>query len=199
MRIDKEQRDCVGNVNEDKIINFVKEKILDVDVIIISDYAKGIVTKNLMERLIEMCKKNSKKIIVDPKPKNKKHYFGVDVVAPNHIEAMKMAGAGINGDVDKIGFELVKEIDSNVLITRGKKGMSFFSKHGGVVNIPTVAKEVFDVTGAGDTVMAVLALVMACGANYEVAANIANHAAGIVVGKVGTSSLSLDELKCSFS
>ncbi len=147
------------------------------DLIIVSDYAKGVVTKILMEIL----KKSGKKIIVDPRPKNKMLYLGVFLITPNKRESIKMSGCT---DEHLAGIKLKEELKANIIMTRGKEGMSIFND--GIKDIPTYAKEVYDITGAGDTVIAVLGLAIACGKSLEEAAFLANHAAGIVVSKHGT-------------
>ncbi|MBI2135318.1 D-glycero-beta-D-manno-heptose-7-phosphate kinase [Candidatus Woesearchaeota archaeon] len=201
LRFDYEKKGYVGKATENKILDFLKGRIKSVDAVIVSDYAKGVVTRALMEKLKELCKENSKSIVVDPKPKNKEFYRNVDLITPNHSEAHSMAGIQEEGnareDVESLGNRLLKDLDSNILITRGEKGMSLFEKNGRITHIPTFAKEVYDIIGAGDTSVAALTLALASGASLEESAVIANYAAGIVVGKVGTSTVSIDELKKS--
>jgi len=199
LRVDYEDKAYIDNDFENKIINFVNKVIDEIDLIIISDYAKGIITPNLIKQLIEITQQKNKKIIIDPKPKHKNFFKGVDLITPNHKEAAEMAGIKETRDEDiqKIGKKLIEDLNSNVLITRGKKGMALFEKNGEITNIPTVAKEVYDVSGAGDTVTACLGLAIAANATLKDAAIIANHAAGIVVGKVGTATCTIEELKKS--
>lgn len=203
LRFDYEKRGDVSKQTEEKIIGFVKGKIKKVDAIIVSDYAKGIVTAKLMEALKQLCRENGKIIIVDPKPKHKDFYKDVTLITPNHAEAHHMSNIGkdeeenTKEDIEKLGKTLLDELNSNILITRGEKGMSLFCKDGIIKHIPTFAKEVYDIIGAGDTSVAALTLALASGASYEEAAIIANHAAGITVGKVGTSTVTIDELKKS--
>ena len=169
--------------------------------VIVSDYAKGTITKNLMEKLIKLCMEKKKIVVVDPKPNHKEFYKYATLISPNHKEAHKMTGFADDedskGDVEKMGKFLLEDLKSNVLITRGEKGMSLFEKNGKITHIPTFAKEVFDIVGAGDTSVATLTLALAADASFEEAAIIANHAAGITVGKVGTSTVSIEELKMS--
>ena len=152
-----------------------------------------------MEALKELCKKNSMLLIVDPKPEHKEYYKNVTLITPNTTEAKKMAGLSEDAeeDVESVGKRLLAELNSNVLITRGERGMSLFEKNGSILSIPTFAKEVYDIIGAGDTSVAALALALASGASLEESAIIANHAAGITVGKVGTSTVTAEELKRS--
>ena len=164
--------------------NLIKPEINKTDLVIISDYGKGAITSNLMKLL------ENKKTIVDPKPKNKNLYSGVFLITPNTKEALEMSYCS---EVHQAGEKLKKELSTNVIITKGKDGMSIFNK--GQRDIPTYAKEVYDVTGAGDTVIATLGLALASGADLNQATIIANYAAGIVVAKRGTSRANLSELK----
>ena len=201
LRFDYEKKGYVGKETEDRILDFLKSKIKSVDAVIVSDYAKGVVTKTLMEKLKELCKENNKSIVVDPKPRHKDFYRNVALITPNHAEARSMAGIGeeedAKEDIEVLGNKLLKDLNSNILITRGEKGMSLFCKDGTIKHIPTFAKEVYDIIGAGDTSVAALTLALASGASFEESAIIANYAAGIVVGKIGTSTVSINELKKS--
>ena len=200
LRFDYEKKGYVDIETEKNIFDFISKKIDEIDAIIVSDYAKGVITKSLMEKLKTLCTKNNKIIVVDPKPENKKFYKSVTLITPNHTEAQQMTNF-LEGEpdinVEKIGKKLLEELNSNILITKGEKGMSLFEKDGKITNIPTFAKEVYDIIGAGDTSVATVALALASGASFEEAAIIANHAAGITVGKVGTSTVSIEELKKS--
>jgi rfaE bifunctional protein kinase chain/domain len=199
LRFDYEKKGYVDSKTENNIFDFISKKIDEIDAIIISDYAKGAITKSLMEKLIALCKEKNKIIIVDPKPEHKDFYKNATLISPNHKEAYEMIGLEEESDADteKIGAQLLKELNSNVLVTKGEKGMSLFEKNGKITNIPTFAKEVYDIIGAGDTSVATLTLALASGASFEEAAIIANHAAGITVGKIGTSTISIEELKKS--
>ena len=189
--MDYEKRDYLNKEIENKILDFIKNKIQDIDAIIISDYAKGVITKDLMEKIKEIA--NNKIIIVDPKPKHVNFYKDVSLVSPNIKEAKEMAN---KEGIEEIGKELITKLNTPILITRGEKGMSLIEKTE-TTNIPTKAKEVYDVSGAGDTVVATLALALASNATLKQAATLANHAAGITVGKVGTSTVSIEEIKKS--
>lgn len=155
------------------------------DLIIISDYAKGAITQNLIDNLPK-----NKKIIIDPKPKNKISYKGIYLITPNKKEALELSKCN---DIHEAGKKLQRELKANIIITRGKEGMSIFND--GIKDIPTYAKEVYDVSGAGDTVIATLGLCLASNANLEEAAIIANYAAGISVEKIGTATVNINELK----
>tara|TARA_B100001971_G_C18237312_1_gene568224 strand:+ start:1150 stop:2130 length:981 start_codon:yes stop_codon:yes gene_type:complete len=199
LRVDYEKKGQSDGPTEKELIKNIKSLIDDVDAIVVSDYGKGVITKSVMKNIIELSKKENKMVIVDPKPQNFKYYKNVNLITPNHDEAVDMANllGEISEDIDKIGGVLLKELDTTLLITEGEKGMSLFESEGKIVHIPTKAKEVFDVTGAGDTVVAVLALSLCSGATMKESAILANHAAGIVVGKIGTSTVTVDEIKKS--
>jgi len=201
LRFDYEIKGYVGKETEDKMLEVIEKKLDEMDAIIISDYAKGTITKNLMERLMIKCKEKNKIIVVDPKPEHKEFYKDVTLITPNHTEAHKMTGYeekdNADEEIESIGKKLMEELQSNLLITRGEKGMSLFEKEGKTTHIPTFAKEVYDIVGAGDTSVATLTLALTSGASFEEAAIIANHAAGITVGKIGTSTVNIEELKKS--
>lgn len=199
LRFDYEKKDDVDAKTEGIIFSFILKRLDEIDAIIVSDYAKGTITKNLMERLIDACRKKNKIIVVDPKPMHKGFYKNATLITPNSKEANEMAGFAEENSsdehIEKIGKQLLKELDSAVLVTRSEKGMALFEKNGDITSIPTFAKEVYDIVGAGDTVVAAVALALASQASFRDAAIIANHAAGITVAKVGTSTVSTEELK----
>lgn len=197
LRVDYEIKEEIGELIFEKVIDATDKLIKKVDVIVVSDYGKGIITKKLMEQISELAKKKKRFLIVDPKPQNIDYYKGCTLFTPNHHEASVMTQIEEKNEEDliNIGEALMANLDCEVLITRGEKGMSLFRRDGKVKHIQTKAKEVYDVTGAGDTVVATLALGLSCKASLEEAAMIANHTAGIVVGKVGTSTVSVKELK----
>lgn len=173
----------------------LKEKLIErareADLIVVSDYAKGTITKDLVELLLPF----KSKTIVDTKPKHISLFKGFFLIKPNEKEAIEMTSCP---DINKAGEKLSNELDSNVLITRGDKGMLLFSEDKRI-EIPTFAKEVYDVSGAGDTVLATLSLSIASKAPLEEAVILANYSAGIAVEKKGTYSVSLEELKSRVS
>ncbi|MFC1769010.1 D-glycero-beta-D-manno-heptose-7-phosphate kinase [Nanoarchaeota archaeon] len=198
LRFDYECKKFLDEHTENEIIKKIEEVVDDVDVILISDYAKGIVTQKVIDFVVEVSKRNNKKVVMDPKPLNKVDYNGAYLITPNQKEACDLVGWKDCPD-DKIGElgNLLKErYGCAVLITRGEKGMVLF-EDGMATNINTIAKDVFDVSGAGDTVVATLGLSLAAGATLQEAAVIANYAAGVVVGKLGTSTLTAEELENS--
>ncbi|MBI2660076.1 D-glycero-beta-D-manno-heptose-7-phosphate kinase [Candidatus Woesearchaeota archaeon] len=197
LRVDYEKREHVHKDIEASLIKFVKKNVPDIDVVVISDYAKGVVTPMLCDALVQISKEHNKPVIVDPKPKHINLYSNVTLITPNNAEASEMAGIEDGSDEAtlEIGNKLLKYLNANVLITRGEKGMSLFEKNGKVTHIPAKAREVYSLIGAGDTVVATLALALASDANLEEAAVLANIAAGIKVGKIGTASVSIEEIK----
>jgi len=196
LRVDYEKKEHVHQNIERSMIAFLEKIINDVDVVVISDYAKGVITPVICNKLIQAAKDSNKAIIVDPKPKHRDLYADATLVTPNNAEASEMANVE-DGDeaVLEIGARLLKCLNANVLITRGEKGMSLFEKDDSVTHIPAKAKEVYSIIGAGDTVVATIALSIASGASLREAATLANIAAGIKVGKIGTSSVSIEEIK----
>lgn len=201
LRVDYEKKEHLCPDVEQKIREHLDKIIKESDVVIISDYAKGVVSEKVIKFVIDESKRHGKPVVVDPKPQNKERYKGATLITPNHAEACQMAGVEIDNDerIHKIGEALMDELDTSILLTRGEKGMSVFDEGKDVVTISTKAKEVYDVTGAGDTVVATAALALAAGASTKEAAILANHAAGIKVGKIGTSSITVKELADSLS
>lgn len=197
IRLDWEKRKNISQEIESIIIKKFEEKICDFDGIILSDYDKGLLTENVAKEMIRIANKNNKIIIVDPKPSNSKNYIGATSMTPNRKEAIECAGVRepeTDEELKAMGTKLKEQLQlQNLLMTRSEKGMSLF-QDGSVTDIPTFAKDVFDVTGAGDTVIAVYTLSAACGASYYEAAKIANTAAGIVVGRVGTATTTKEEI-----
>lgn len=165
--------------------------------LVVSDYDKGTVSRDLLAALLPEAARRRMPVVVDPKVRLFPHYRPATIVTPNAREAMEASGLAGRDDQDfeAIGRRLLELVGSrHVLITRGERGMLLLTAAGGSLCIPTAARDVFDVTGAGDTVVAVLALALASGASAEEGAILANQAAGIVVGKIGTAALTRDEL-----
>ena len=197
LRVDYESKEHAHKYIEKKLIDFLEKNVKNVEVVVISDYAKGVITPKIAEDIVKISKKYNKPIIVDPKPKHLGLYSNVTLITPNNAEASEMAGMEDCNDenVLKIGRKLMKQLDANVLITRGDRGMSLFEKQEEDVHIPAKAKEVYSLIGAGDTVVATIALALASGANLKEASFLANIAAGIKVGKIGTASVTIDEIR----
>lgn len=198
LRIDYEERSKSSPHIVKNILKSIKE-IEGLEGIVVSDYSKGVITEELLVGVKEYAKEKNLFIIVDPKPSNKNAYKNVFLITPNLKEAAEMSGKIIETteDVNKVGDLLVKELGCKVLITRGKDGMSLFEEGKAPKHISTKAKEVYDVSGAGDTVIATLSLALSAGVNLESAVDLANHAAGVKVGKLGTAPVYAEELERS--
>ncbi len=200
VRFDRENKKPVEAASIEKIIAYVRTVRDNLGAIVISDYNKGVVTKTLLDGIREIISGSNIVACVDPKRNDFSFYQGFHIITPNHHEAGRAVGIEIrNGnDLVRAGKVLLNQYDFKaLLITRGEEGMNLFEKDGRTMHtaFPAEAREVYDVTGAGDTVIGVLALCLASGATFREAAAIANHAAGIVVGKVGTATVSREELK----
>lgn len=197
LRFDYEKKGYLDENFENKIFDFVLKRIQNIDAIIISDYAKGVITKQLAKKLIKLANEKKKTIIIDPKPKHKDFYKNATLITPNNKEACEMLNVDEEDEegIINAGKKLLEEFNSHLIITRGEKGMTIFEKNDEITNIPTKAKEVYDIIGAGDTVVATLALALASNATLKEAAILANYAAGIVVGKIGTSTVTTEEIK----
>lgn len=199
VRFDRETKDGIGRETHGRIYDYVKQRIgAGLDAIVISDYCKGVVTKELVRDIVRMARKKDIVVSVDPKVSHFGIYSGVSILTPNVKEASLGSKVDIEDEASlvKAGGNILKRLSCNaVLITRGEQGMSLFERGGRITHIPTVAREVFDVTGAGDTVISALTLAMAVGASFADAARISNYAAGIVVGVVGTATVTPEQLK----
>lgn len=188
VRFDKEDRGTMGSKAFREIAGFLEDAIAEHDAVIISDYKKGMITSEMVKTVISASRLRKKFVAVDPKVGNFQLYRHVSLITPNLVEASQGSGIEITDGKSllKAGKTLLSRLScKSVLITKGEEGMSLFEKDR-VVHIPTVARHVYDVTGAGDTVIAAFTLSHASGATMEEAAVISNHAAGIVVAEVGT-------------
>ena len=181
----------------EQVLSFIRREINEIDALIIEDYGKGVITPRLLAEIVPLAKKHKKIITVDPKVSHFPYYQGVTCITPNEKEAQGGSGIDIQNDEDinRAGKKLLKDLNLEAaLITLGENGMRLFEKSGPITHIPTVAQEVFDVSGAGDTVIAAFTLALASGATKQEAAYISNFAAGIVVSKVGTAVATKEEL-----
>lgn len=197
LRIDRETKQDISGPTLDKMIRFILDKMPDIDVVLISDYGKGLITKNLLSKVTASAKKYKKMIIVDPKGLDFSKYLGVSLLTPNKKEAALASGVEINNEssLEKAANKFLENLSlDNLLITCGKDGMVLFEKNKEPFRVKAEARQVFDVSGAGDTVLAVFGLAVASGASIHNSVAIANTAAGIVVGKVGTATVSRQEL-----
>src|SRR5439155_826006 len=170
------------------------------DVVVVSDYAKGVIGPHLLAALAAAHARAPFTWVVDPKRANFAHYRRASLMKPNRAEAAEAAGIEIRDrpSLCAVGARLLERWETEaVLISRGDEGMALFKRGGAVQEFPTVAREVYDVTGAGDTVLAACALALGAGGTPEEATVLANHAAGVVVGKIGTATLGADELRAA--
>ena len=198
VRVDREQREPLRTGMVERLITAVLERIPRVDAVVIEDYGKGVITRRLLEAVIPAARAARKIITVDPKEEHFDLYHRVTALTPNRAEAGEAVGRelGSDADVNRAGQEILRRLECDgVLITLGEDGMCLFEQGGRRTAIPTVAQEVFDVAGAGDTVIAAFTLALASGATMAQAARIANYAAGIVVGKLGVATASPRELE----
>ncbi len=196
-RTDREDRSPLGPRAELEVIRKFRTLAPSADAVIVSDYAKGLLTPTLLRRTLPFAAGAGKIVCVDPKQKDFSVYRPAVVITPNTAELERAAGIAVTGDRDLVraGRKVVRQAGlRHLLVTRGDAGMALFGKGSGVTHIPTVAREVFDVTGAGDTVIAVLSLGLTAGLGVLESAVLANIAAGIVVGKLGTASANPEEL-----
>ena len=202
LRIDRENRKEISEKTAQSNLSAISDKIGSMDLVLISDYGKGVVSPSMLALVADTAKKSGKLTIADPKGIDFKKYAGMSLLTPNKKEAAAAAGIEIRtaSDLMAAGNRILcsASVDS-LLITCGKEGMVLFERDAPPHHIRSDARQVFDVSGAGDTVAAVLGLSLACGANLREAARIANTAAGIVVGKVGTATVSPDELSAALN
>lgn len=188
VRIDHEQKNDISPSIVSEIINHLEKNISNIDGIILEDYNKGVLTKELIKSVTELANKHNKLVAVDPKLNHFLDYKNVTVFKPNLKETSEGLGRKIKSEeeVKQAGNELLDKLQAkHVLITRSEKGMSLFSSNGKYFHVPTHAREVADVSGAGDTVIATMTLALAANASAEEAASLANLAGGLVVGEVG--------------
>ncbi len=198
VRVDREQRDAFPLALEEQLLRQIDDRMPHADACIVSDYAKGLVSPTLARHVLQRGKALGKPVIVDPKGSDYAKYRGATLVKPNLHEAGQFLGLDMHSleDVLEAGRRLLALLDgAGVLITRGAAGMSLFEKGAEPLHIPAQAREVYDVTGAGDTVVSTLALALTAGASMAEAARLASRAAAIVIGRVGTTAIGLDELQ----
>ena len=198
-RLDRESPPSAYRVTGDQIERLLAKQIAACDAVILSDYAKGILNDEVVARVTQLARAAGKFVALDPKPKRKLHFHGLDLLTPNKRESLELAGlapaphapfpaAGVCTRLHEL------YATKHLVITLGEDGM-LLSRGGKIIKtIPTAAREVFDVSGAGDTSLAALALALTAGATLETAAHFANAAAGVVVGKIGTATVTPAEL-----
>ena len=197
VRFDREQRGPLSDAVVRALLDRLLGRLQTLGAVIVSDYGKGVVGKKLMGELTAECRSAKVPLAVDPKPVNATFYHGVSVMTPNTKETETLVGFPVRTDAEAAhagGVLLDRFAGEAMLVTRGERGMTLVERDGESVHIGTRARDVFDVTGAGDTTIAVLALARAAGCSYREAASLANVAAGLVVAKLGTAVVGLQEL-----
>jgi rfaE bifunctional protein kinase chain/domain len=196
-RTDREDRSNLAPATVEKVAVKFRRLVGKVDAVVVSDYAKGLLSPTLLAEILPMARLAGKIVCVDPKSTNFSHYGPATIITPNTLEAERASGMTISNESELVaaGRRILRYsgIDS-LLVTRGEEGMALFDGKKRITHIPTLAREVFDVTGAGDTVISTLALGLVAGLSLLEAAVLSNIAAGIVVGKLGTASVSPEEL-----
>jgi D-beta-D-heptose 7-phosphate kinase/D-beta-D-heptose 1-phosphate adenosyltransferase len=200
VRADRERRTPVDAATEERLITVLKRLLGGADAFVVSDYDKGAVTPRVLSEVLTAARAAGTPILIDPKIRNFDAYSPATLVTPNHHEALRLTNA--EDDTDEGMARAARTLRArlacdSVLITRGEQGMLLLEGEGEPVYVGTAAREVYDVTGAGDTVIATLAAALAAGASLVEAAMLANHAAGIVVGKLGTATAGAEELLAS--
>lgn len=198
VRFDREIRKDINPEAIEKLLQYIKNNRDELDAILVADYGKGVISGELMKGLRDFVLDSGIILAVDPKTDNFEYYQGMDIITPNHHEAGAFCHFEINDkkSLIKAGSYMLKELNCrSILITQGKDGMSLFEKNGDISHVPSVGRKVFDVTGAGDTVISTMTLGLAAGMDMKSAAIISNFAAGIVVGEVGTSTVKAEVLK----
>ncbi|MFC1729884.1 D-glycero-beta-D-manno-heptose-7-phosphate kinase [candidate division KSB1 bacterium] len=198
VRTDFELKNDIAGDIADNLLNKLEGVIKELSIIILQDYNKGVLTQSCIERIISLAKEHGCPVTVDPKFNNFFEFRDVTLFKPNIKETQSALGFILDSEerIAAAGKLLIERLNSeHVLITRGSAGMSLFSQDGFSVNVPAKAKNIADVSGAGDTVISVLSMILAAGGDMLEAATVANYAAGIVVGEVGIVPVELDTLE----
>jgi D-beta-D-heptose 7-phosphate kinase/D-beta-D-heptose 1-phosphate adenosyltransferase len=196
VRLDHEDLRELGRDVERALCEAVAQAIVACDIVVLSDYGKGLLSDRVLRAAIETAKAAGKRVIVDPKRVNFSAYRGADIVTPNRAELARASGmpADSDAEVEAAALKVRQTFGGALLVTRSEHGMSYIDGQCPALHVPTVAREVFDVSGAGDTVIATLATALAAGFDVAEAIVLANHAAGIVVAKAGTATIGFAEL-----
>lgn len=204
VRYDRESAARLPSRVADRLLERVQAILPKVQVVVLSDYAKGVLGEDVVASLVKACRAAGKPVMVDPKTKNFPFYGGATIVTPNFKEAREAASlvAGIHvesqADLERAAPKVMEKLGiESLVVTKGEEGMYLFTGDAPPLHIPTAAREVYDVSGAGDTVVAALAVAIAAGAPLPEAAMIANHAAGVVVAKFGTATATAEELRAT--
>ncbi len=199
VRIDREAPGRMGADIEERLVKAARSAITDADVVVLSDYAKGIFGDNVLAQVIKFAKSKNKLILVDPKRRTFEGYRGADIIKPNASELSMATGlpCGTDAEVEAAAKSLKSQFDGTLLVTRAEAGMSLLKGGQSLRHFGTSALEVSDVSGAGDTALAALAVSLAEGLSIETGAVLSNFAAGIAVGKLGTAIVSRAELNAA--
>lgn len=198
VRYDVERRHGLSQRCTGRLLRYIESRLPEISCLVVSDYAKGVITAPLMAALTRMAGARHIPIVVDPKVEHFPYYAGVTVITPNHLEAQQGASLpkGVADPIPEAGHYLRQKLGCEaVLVTRGEQGMTLCESTGNSWHIPTMARQVYDVTGAGDTVVGTMALALGSRASLREGAILANHAAGLVVGMVGTATVSALQLR----
>jgi len=202
VRTDREDATDVPAGAETALVEWLRRELASCGALVVSDYQKGVVTASLLKRVLPLARRRGVPVLVDPKVRHFRLYRGAMVVTPNQVETEQATGLRLDGPAQlrAAGRRVLSLLGCRAaLVTRGEHGMSLFERGRPPLHVPTAAREVFDVTGAGDTVIATMALALAAGASLAEAAVLANCAAGVVVGKVGTAQATPDEVLAAAS
>jgi D-beta-D-heptose 7-phosphate kinase/D-beta-D-heptose 1-phosphate adenosyltransferase len=197
VRADQEDTGELPRALERALVAAVRKELAGAAALVVSDYEKGVVTAGLLRRVLPLARRLRVPVLVDPKPRHFRLYRGASVVTPNQLETEQATGLRLSGEAQlaAAGRRILSALRCRaVLVTRGEHGMSLFERGRAPRHVPAAAREVFDVTGAGDSVIATLALALAAGAELAEAAVLANAAASVVVGKLGTAQATPPEL-----
>lgn len=198
VRLDEES---IGNIlpgTEQSIVAHVQKKLAECDVVVLSDYAKGVLTDTLVQGIIRLCRAAGKPVVVDPKSVHYDRYAGANVVTPNRSEAAKALGLDGPGShsTDSLGIRLLDALPVDaLLITEGEAGMTLFERGKQPVHVASIARHVYDVSGAGDTVIAAMSLTLSVGGDLLAAATLGNTAAGVGVEQMGTTAVTAAMLR----
>lgn len=196
LRYDKESKDAITAASVQKILDAVRGMLSSIDIVILSDYGKGVITPELAQGVISLARENGKRVLVDPKGRDYSKYRGAHLLTPNRKEAVEATGIEIKDDESLQAALLWLKTECGLdrsMITLSEDGIAIYD--GKLKRFPTAAQEVYDVTGAGDTVIASIAFALSSGRTIDEAARFANLAAGVVVGKIGSATVTLDEIE----
>jgi rfaE bifunctional protein kinase chain/domain len=199
LRIDYEETAPIAPAREREVLEAVASRLDSCDIVVVSDYAKGLLTDDVCRELVSRSHAAARQVVVDPRPQHSRFYSECDYLTPNWRESLEMLREGelalTPENVRRVGTLVSQRFKSSVLLTLGARGIAFFERDGGdPLMVAAEAQEVFDVSGAGDTVVAAFALARAAGCAHDVAVALANRAAAVVVGKRGTATVTPDEL-----